>query len=349
MDFRLLGPLEVSDQHRALALGGLKQRSLLAVLLLHANEIVATDRLIAELWGEAPPATASKSIQAYVIAAAARARRRPAHHARARLRAARRTGRARRRGVRAPARRGAREPSPRARRRSCAPRSACGAARRSPTSPTSRSRRPRSCGSRSCGWRRWRSGSTPTSRAGATPTSSASSRRSIAAHPLRERLRAQLMLALYRSGRQAEALQVYRAARRELADELGLEPGEELRRLERAILAHDPELDGRASLRRRSGAAGDRALAAGLPARRRGARRAAPAGVGARRRPDAARADPGARRGGGRARRRVARARRSRRGAAAAAGSPPVPPRSPPRPRGATSHGWPHSRTSTCC
>ena len=55
-------------------------------------------------------------------------------------------------------------------------------------------------------------------------------------HPLRERVRAQLMLALYRSGRQAAALHAYRAARRELADELGLEPGEELRRLERAIL-----------------------------------------------------------------------------------------------------------------
>ena len=65
----------------------------------------------------------------------------------------------------------------------------------------------------------------------------------IAQYPLRERLRGQLMLALYRSARQAEALQVYRTARRELASELGLEPGGELRRLERAILQQDPELD----------------------------------------------------------------------------------------------------------
>jgi len=62
-------------------------------------------------------------------------------------------------------------------------------------------------------------------------------------HPLRERLRGQLMLALYRSGRQAEALQVYRDGRRLLADELGLEPGTELQRLERAILAQDAALE----------------------------------------------------------------------------------------------------------
>uniref|UniRef100_UPI0031E327EF AfsR/SARP family transcriptional regulator n=1 Tax=Saccharothrix mutabilis TaxID=33921 RepID=UPI0031E327EF len=64
----------------------------------------------------------------------------------------------------------------------------------------------------------------------------------VAQHPLRERLRSQLMLALYRSGRQAEALEVYRTARELLIDELGLEPGTELRRLESAILAGDPAL-----------------------------------------------------------------------------------------------------------
>ena len=80
--------------------------------------------------------------------------------------------------------------------------------------------------------------------------------RLVAAEPLRERLRAQLMLALYRSGRQAEALDAYRRARRQLVAELGIEPGPELRDLEGRILAHDPTLGGGphvpAPLRRRA-------------------------------------------------------------------------------------------------
>src|SRR4029453_13808549 len=62
-------------------------------------------------------------------------------------------------------------------------------------------------------------------------------------HPLRERPRGQLMLALYRSGRQADALEAYRRARETLVEELGLEPSSELQRLEQAILRHDPSVD----------------------------------------------------------------------------------------------------------
>ena len=65
----------------------------------------------------------------------------------------------------------------------------------------------------------------------------------VARHPLRERLRGQLMIALYRGGRQAEALQAYRVARAALREELGLEPGRSLQELEHAILRQDPELD----------------------------------------------------------------------------------------------------------
>jgi len=65
-DFRLLGPVEVVIDGRAIELAGMKQRALLALLLLHANEVVSRDFLIDELWGERPPASAEHSIVVYV-------------------------------------------------------------------------------------------------------------------------------------------------------------------------------------------------------------------------------------------------------------------------------------------
>src|SRR5688500_16802425 len=66
MDFRLLGPLEVFEDDRPLELGGAKQRSVLAILLMHANELVTSDQLIDEIWGGEPPAKAGKTLQVYV-------------------------------------------------------------------------------------------------------------------------------------------------------------------------------------------------------------------------------------------------------------------------------------------
>src|SRR4051812_43625741 len=66
MDFRILGPLEVFENGRALELGGPKQRALLALLLLDANHVVATERLIDALWDEQPPETARKALQVHV-------------------------------------------------------------------------------------------------------------------------------------------------------------------------------------------------------------------------------------------------------------------------------------------
>src|SRR5262245_10915764 len=66
MEFRILGPLEVVHDRRLVEIGGQKQRALLAVLLLHANEVVSSDALIDALWGERPPATAGRTLQAHV-------------------------------------------------------------------------------------------------------------------------------------------------------------------------------------------------------------------------------------------------------------------------------------------
>src|SRR5215470_17556877 len=65
-DFRILGPIEARENGRSIDIGGGKQRALLAVLLLHAGETIATDRLVDALWGERPPKSAAGSMHAYV-------------------------------------------------------------------------------------------------------------------------------------------------------------------------------------------------------------------------------------------------------------------------------------------
>lgn len=66
MEFRILGPLEVVDEAGAVTLGTAKERVVLGVLLLHAGEVVSRERLIDEVWGESPPATARKAVNVYV-------------------------------------------------------------------------------------------------------------------------------------------------------------------------------------------------------------------------------------------------------------------------------------------
>ena len=104
-------------------------------------------------------------------------------------------------------------------------------------------RRRRSAGSRSCGSPPPSSRSTPTSPPGRHHELVGEIDALLAENPLRERLHAQRMLALYRCGRQAEALEAYRHARATLVEEIGVEPSAELRRLHEAILRQDPSLD----------------------------------------------------------------------------------------------------------
>jgi DNA-binding SARP family transcriptional activator len=66
VEYRVLGPLEVVENGRVVAVGTLKERMVLAVLLLHANELVSRERLIDELWGPSPPPTAPKAVNVYI-------------------------------------------------------------------------------------------------------------------------------------------------------------------------------------------------------------------------------------------------------------------------------------------
>ena len=229
MEFGVLGPLAVWKDGRELSLRAAKQRAVLALLLLRANEVVPTARLVDELWGERPPATAVKTVQVYVSQLRKAARRGRDRDAAGRLRAA---GRGRVRsiwsGSRACSSAAARcsAPAPPTRpARCCGTRWRSGAGRRWRTSSTRRSPATRSGGWRSCGWSRSACGSRPTWRSAAHAEVVPELEALVREHPLRERLRELLILALYRAGRQADALAAYQDARATLVDELGLDPG----------------------------------------------------------------------------------------------------------------------------
>jgi DNA-binding SARP family transcriptional activator len=241
MDFRLLGPMEVAGDEGPLALGGIKQRSLLAMLLLHANQVVSTDRLIDALWGASPPFTCGKSIQVYV----------------SRLRKALADNRlvtyapgyvvyvdateldlARFEQLVTEARRASPESA------STKLREALSLWRGPPLADLAYEQFAQAEIAR---LEEMRLGAVEQRieadlELGRHAEIVAELEALIAGNPLRERFRYQLMLALYRSERQAEALEAYRQARQELADELGLEPSESLKQLEAAILRQDPDL-----------------------------------------------------------------------------------------------------------
>ena len=206
MEFRILGPLDVVADGASLPLGGGKQRALLALLLLRPNEPVSVDRLVDELWGERPPPTAAKNVQVYVSHL-----RKALGDGRDRDDAARLRG-PRRRTARSTPQRAAQALAAAAGRPPRSAGSSCDGARRlaRPSARGARGRpvcpEPRSGGSRSYGCSSSRAGLEADLELGRQAEILVELERLVAAHPLDERLRAQLMLALYRSGRQADAL-----------------------------------------------------------------------------------------------------------------------------------------------
>jgi DNA-binding SARP family transcriptional activator len=240
MEFRILGPIEALSGGEPLQLGGARQRALLAYLLLHADTVVSADRLLDQLWAD-PPAGGSAAVQTQV----SRLRKTLGDRITT-------SGR----GYELHLEAGELDVE--------RFRTLLGEAAATPD-PTQRSELLRRADSL------WRgealSGLDAPFVAADAPALEelrlgaleerleADLDRGldgelvpelstlVAHYPLRERLRGQLILALYRSGRQAEALEAYRETRRVLADELGLEPSPALRDLERAILRHDESLD----------------------------------------------------------------------------------------------------------
>jgi DNA-binding SARP family transcriptional activator len=244
LEFRILGPLEVANGVETLPLGGGRQRSLLALLLLNANQVVSSDRLTEEVWGGRPPASADHALQVYISqlrkalgdGGTAILTRPPGYLVQVRgdqldlHRFERLVGEADAAG---PAEAVA------------LLREALGLWRGSPLADVADESFATQAVQRLDELRvvalekRIEAELALGRHAGLV-----AELQSLAAeHPFRERLHEQLMLALYRCGRQADALGVYQNARRVLVDELGIEPSPALRDLEQAILRQDDALD----------------------------------------------------------------------------------------------------------
>jgi DNA-binding SARP family transcriptional activator/streptogramin lyase len=245
MEFRLLGPIEVLRESRPIPLGGAKQRALLGLLLLHANEIVSRDRLIDELWGDRPPGTAGHSLDVQIsrlrkiFGPEVLLTRSGGYVLQADQESidAHRFQRLLEKGRRANAE-GAFDEALHALRE------ALGIWRGPAFAELTYEAFARTEIERLEELRLVATEERIEAELalGRHDTLIPELEALTAKHPLRERLRGQLMLALYRAGRQAEALRVYSDTRKRLVDELGIEPGHALRELEQAILQQDPEL-----------------------------------------------------------------------------------------------------------
>src|SRR6185503_8703831 len=245
MEFRLLGPMEVLHGETPVVLGGLKQRALLARLLVSPNRTVAVDRLVDDLWGEAAPDSATKMVQIFVsqlrkaLPDAVLVTRPPGYLVEVdqeaidvgRFDRLRRTGHAAiEAGDAATAAQRLREALALWR----------GEALAEFTEPFAQLERDRLDELRlGCLEDRLEADLM----AGRHAELVAELAAEVARFPLRERLRRQSMLALYRSGRHADALAVYEDFRRRLHDDLGLDPSLELRELQGLILNQDPSLE----------------------------------------------------------------------------------------------------------
>ena len=253
MEFRILGPLEVVNEDTLVDIPGTKLRALLALLLLHPNQVVSTDRLVDGLWGETPPKTAPNTLQTHVS------------HLRSALAGTGAGENGQLVVTKFPGYLLAADPEQidagRFERLAEAGRRALDDA--APDEAVAKLTEALSL---------WRGpaladfafepfASSEGARLeelrlavvadrmeaqlalGRHTEVAGELRQLVDKHPLRERLWAQLMTALYRCGRQAEALRAFSELRRVLGEELGIEPSHELQRLEEAILLQKPELD----------------------------------------------------------------------------------------------------------
>ena len=241
VEVRLLGLLEVRSGGRAVELRRPKQRALLALLALHAGEVVSIDRLVEDLWGETPPKAAVGSLQNLVselrkaLGPDVLETRPPGYVLqldRSRVDAHR-------------FERLAREAQGTAVARAATLREALSLWRGHALAdlafePFAQAEAPRLEELQATAKENLFDAELELGRHAALV---AELEAFVTEHPLRERPRGQLMLALYRSGRQADALEAYRQARETLVDELGIDPSPELQRLEQAILRHDAALD----------------------------------------------------------------------------------------------------------